>query len=324
MSAVRTINLAQEALVQAYLEDQTRRLSVQGHYRHRSQVRQVVAWFEAEELELSEVGIQEAVRYQAWLSDYRMEDGSRYQTGTMINYLKTARRLWAWLCEQGFTRANPFMELRYPRLPEHLSTNVLTETHLHKLLTRLAQYSDLPGLHRRRRRYRCHVLAEFLYASGLRISEAAAVYQEHLDLEQHRLYVPCGKGGAPRTAFLTSQAVMVLKAWIQEGRTQVLGAYSRDNDSLFGLKAGRLMEVLNQELETVCRELQLPVITSHGFRHCLGTHLLRSGCDLRHIQVILGHEALQTTQVYTRVDKDDLKKSLDEHHPRQWQNKVSS
>jgi len=60
------------------------------------------------------------------------------------------------------------------------------------------------------------------------------------------------------------------------------------------------------------------VITSHGFRHSLGTHLLRSGCDMRHIQVILGHEALSTTQIYTKVDKEDLKKSLDAFHPRRW------
>ena len=51
-------------------------------------------------------------------------------------------------------------------------------------------------------------------------------------------------------------------------------------------------------------------------RHSLGTQLLRAGCDIRHIQVILGHEKLGTTQIYTQVDGDDVKKCLDEFHPR--------
>ena len=89
-------------------------------------------------------------------------------------------------------------------------------------------------------------------------------------------------------------------------------------DTLFGADKARVAHVLNAELATICNGLGIPAITSHGFRHSLGTHLLRSGCDMRHIQMILGHEALQTTQIYTRVDKDDLKRSLDEHHPRQF------
>lgn len=76
--------------------------------------------------------------------------------------------------------------------------------------------------------------------------------------------------------------------------------------------------MLNSRLRKLCLELEIPVITSHGFRHSLGTHLLRSGCDMRHIQVILGHDKLSSTQIYTKVYADDLKDSIDKYHPRQW------
>lgn len=316
-----TLSAQAQQLMQAFLDYQKTRTSQQGHYRLHSLIRQVLTWFDEQDLDLCQVGIQQAVAYQAWLAGCRLEDGRAYQTGTILNYLKTARRFWAWLCSTRQARNNPFLDLHHPRLGEHLSRNVLTESQMGQLLHRLADFHTLASLPQRRRRYRVHVLAEFLYATGLRIAEAAAVQVGHLELDQHRLQVPCGKGGRPRTAFLTSRAVAVLSGYLGSGRAVILGRYGRSTQaaSLFGACPGRLMELLNQELHQVCTEAGLPVITSHGFRHSLGTHLLKSGCDLRHIQAILGHEVLQTTQIYTRVDKEDLKKSLDAHHPRQWQ-----
>jgi site-specific recombinase XerD len=65
-------------------------------------------------------------------------------------------------------------------------------------------------------------------------------------------------------------------------------------------------------------ELDLPEFTSHGFRHCVGYHLLRAGCQVRYIQEILGHEHIQSTEVYTKIDKENLKAVLDQYHPRRW------
>jgi integrase/recombinase XerD len=187
------------------------------------------------------------------------------------------------------------------------------------LLAELARFDEQPTQRAKLRRYRVHVLAEFLYATGLRIAEAAALVEEQLDLRARLVYVREGKGGKPRTAFLTAYAAEVMERYLKRGRALVLGPYARNHgDTLFGADKARVAVVLNSELEKVCSLLDLPCITSHGFRHSLGTHLLRAGCDMRHIQAILGHEALGTTQVYTKVDKDDLKKSLDEFHPRQW------
>lgn len=112
-----------------------------------------------------------------------------------------------------------------------------------------------------------------------------------------------------------------MKKYLARGRSAVLGGYVRNHgQTIFGADKSRLAIVLNAELKKVCTEMEIPVITSHGFRHSLGTHLLRAGCDMRYIQIILGHESLGSTQVYTKVDKDDLKRSLDAFHPRKYQN----
>jgi site-specific recombinase XerD len=306
-------------LFEEFLASARPRVSTQGYVSLEGRARRMLTWFETEEIDLFEVGIAEALRYQAWLSEHLDDDGKPYSTGTMHNYLKTARNFFDYLLMTERIQSNPFRELRYPRLSIHLSRNVLTEAQMGRLLSELGKFDEGTTWYERERRYRVHVIAEFLYATGLRIAEACALTEVDLDLEGRLVYLREGKGGKPRTAFLTSYAASVLKAYLDSGASATRHRYVRQlGHTIFGANKARVADVVNRELEKVCTRLELPVITTHGFRHSLGTHLLRSGADMRHIQAILGHEALQTTQIYTHVDKDDLRRSLDEFHPRKW------
>jgi site-specific recombinase XerD len=310
---------ADAELYEEFLAAAKRRVTSQGFVSLAGRVKRLVQWFEDEELELVEVGIREALRYQSYLAEHRDESGMLYTTGTMHNYLKAARSFFEYLKQTERIAENPFMELRYPRMSEHLSRNVLSEAQMGALLGELMRFDELPVWWMRERRYRVHVLAEVLYATGLRISEACSLVDSDFDLEHRLIFLREGKGEKPRVAYLTEYATAVVSRYIETGRAATRHEYARSlGDRTFGANSGRVMSVMNRELESVCVGLGIPVITSHGFRHSLGTHLLRSGVDMRHIQAILGHEALQTTQVYTHVDKEDLKKSLDAHHPRQW------
>ena len=306
-------------LYEEFLAAERPMVSSQGYRTLAGIAKRMLAWFEAEDLDPCEATIQDAVRFQNELSGRQTRTGAPISTGTMHNYLKVARRFYAYLLQTERVRTNPFTELRYPRLPEHLSRNVLSEAQMGRLLGELGRF-DEPGLwYERERRYRVHVLSEFLYATGLRIAEACSLVPEDLDLAGRLVYVRSGKGGKPRTAFLTSYAAAVMARYLEAGRAAIAHHFVRGHEELlFGADKNRVAVVMNEELARVCRSLELPIITSHGFRHSLGTHLLRAGADMRHIQAILGHEAIATTQIYTRVDKDDLKKSLDEYHPRQW------
>jgi len=306
-------------LLEEFLQAKRPRVSVQGYAALSGRARRMLSWFEIEEIDVLALGIAEALRYQAWLSERLDDEGKPYSVGTMHNYLKTARAFYDYLVTTERVKANPFRELRYPRLPEHLSRNVLTEAEMGALLSELSRFDELPTWYARERRYRVHVLAEFLYATGLRIAEACSLTEVDLDLEGGFVYLKEGKGGKPRTAYLTPYAMAVLTEYLEGGASAIRRNYVRHlGHTLFGANKGRVATVANRELKAVCTKLALPVITTHGFRHSLGTHLLRRGVDMRHIQVILGHEALGTTQVYTHVDKEDLRRSLDAFHPRTW------
>lgn len=314
------LSTATADLYEAFLEADRPKVSAQGYTTLSGIAKRFLLWLEAEELEPAELTITDAVRFASCLAERSRPDGALISTGTMHNYLKVARRFYDWMVMTERVKTNPFKELRYPRLPEHLSRNVLTEAQMGALLRELGRFDELSLWYERERRYRVHVLAEFLYATGMRIAEACSLTPENLDLEHRLVYVPCGKGGKPRTAFLTGYAAAVMVRYLATGRAVIMHHFTRGHEhTLFGAGKARVAEVVNGELRRVCAALELPEITSHGFRHSLGTHLLRSGCDMRHIQAILGHEAIATTQIYTRVEKEDLKKSLDEYHPRHWQ-----
>jgi site-specific recombinase XerD len=313
------LSAAYADVFESFLAWEQNRVTAQGYTAIRKNTLNVLKWFEGEELPLEEATVRDALRYRNDLGGYTKKDGTALSTGTVHNRLKAGKTLFHYLVAEGIRRTNPFAEVKRPRLPEHYSRNVLSEVQMGCLLERLTRFDQAVSCRERLGRYRLHVVAEFLYATGLRIAEAAGLVPENIDTSSRLVYVPEGKGKKARLAFLTGFAAEVIKLYLERGRKAVLGSYERGyGRTVFGAHPERLMSVVNRDLKTVCRELELPVISSHGFRHSLGTHLLRAGCDMRYIQIILGHDALATTQVYTRVDKDDLKDSLDRFHPRKW------
>ena len=102
-------------------------------------------------------------------------------------------------------------------------------------------------------------------------------------------------------------------------RAHAFNDWNRRNDRLlFGTGWARFGKAVNAQLAQACASCGLPVMRSHGFRHAVGFHLLRAGCNIRHIQSILGHRRLRNTEVYTKVEKEDLKQVVDACHPRRW------
>jgi integrase/recombinase XerD len=302
-----------------YLAWEQPRISKAAYVSIKSLAYLVLKWFETEDIPLHEAVIQDIIRYKQNLSEQVRPDGRLLSTGAVCNYLKAGKRIFRYLVLQEQRTSNPFEEVRYPRLPKPLGHNVLNEVQMNRLLETLHWYDDLPTIPERLERYRAHVMAELLYATGLRIAEAANLRPEHIDIKQRQVYVDQGKGSKARIAFLTSYAAEVMKLYLLRGRPILLARGWRKNAGrVFGGDKATISNAVSKELRQVCTELELPVVTCHAFRHSLGTHLLRAGCDMRHIQAILGHEQLSSTQRYTWIDKDDLKNSIDRYHPRQW------
>ena len=293
-------------LWEQFLAFEERKVSEQGYKGIRWSSYQLVKWLEEQDIRVEELSVQDAFRYRAAVAGRVTKEGKAVTAGTCCNLLKAARVFFRYLGTIGVREGNPFKAVGYPRLPETLRRNVLSEAQMNALLEKLRGFTTAAG-------YKLHILAELLYAAGLRIAEAAQLVSADIDTRQRMVYVRQGKGGKSRTAFLTSYAAEILGHYLSRGRGMVCAPHT-----LFGVGYSRLTSETNRALREACTALELPVITSHGFRHSLGTHLLRAGCDMRHIQVILGHEDLRSTQVYTHVNKDEIKTSLDAHHPRVW------
>jgi len=232
--------------------------------------------------------------------------------------IKMGRKIFRFMVDSDKRETNPFCDVKYPRLPDGISKNFLNEAQMNRLLETLSMFHRAETAKEKLEKYRLHVVTVLLYATGMRIAEAAALLPEDVDIKRREVVIRSGKGGKSRLAFLTGYAADVLDYYMQYGRKAVLSrGWRKHGERLFGADVATLDSAVNRELSETCKRLKIPVITCHGFRHSLGTHLLKAGCDVRHIQMILGHDKLNSTQRYTRVDRRDLRNIIDKYHPRQ-------
>jgi integrase/recombinase XerD len=285
----------------------------------KQRVPKFLAFVEERGYELLYVGVKEAQEYQGYLLEGGRRDGGKYSTRTVASYVVAATALYAYLKREGKVFSNPFKEIKKLRVEKKLPKSILKEAELLRLLSALTQWDKEPTLKRAIRLYRLHVISELQYATGLRISEVAALRVEDIDLKRGLVVVKEGKGGASRTAYLNDYARAVLALYIERMRSLTLSARNeRMSSFLFATGWGSLEHFVNRTLKEVCTRLKLPTLSSHGFRHALGYHLLRAGCPIRYIQELLGHKLLRNTEIYTKVDREDLRGVLDTHHPRRW------
>lgn len=194
-----------------------------------------------------------------------------------------------------------------PKLPKPLP-KALTEGEIEALLG--ASDTETPeGL-------RDQAMLELVYASGLRVSELVGIAVDQVNLRQGVLRVT-GKGGKERLVPVGQSAIDWLQRWLLEGRPMLLEG--RRAAALFVTRRGEGLtrQAVWQRVKrlAVIAGINRPV-TPHGLRHSFATHLLNHGADLRALQMLLGHASLSTTQIYTLVAREGLKRLHAEHHPR--------
>jgi integrase/recombinase XerC len=158
-------------------------------------------------------------------------------------------------------------------------------------------------------------MVELLYASGLRVSELAGVDVDDVDFTVGVVRV-LGKGGKERVVPFGLPAATALREW---AAYRPLLATERSGAALFLGRRGRRVDP-RQVREAVHRLVAhvpgAPDLAPHGLRHSAATHLLEGGADLRTVQELLGHASLATTQIYTHVSAERLRKSYEQAHPR--------
>jgi integrase/recombinase XerC len=225
-------------------------------------------------------------------------NGKGLSRATVARYLAAARSYTRFLAREGILAKDPARALRAPSgrrpLPLHLGEQDVG---------RLVEAADAP---------RDRAILETLYGGGLRVSELVGLDRDDLDLRAGVARVR-GKGRKERLAPLGTAAVRALRDYL-DGRPAVA-----DPRPVFLNRHGSRLTVRSVHRLLGAAALRAgvdPRTTPHTLRHSFATHLLDRGADLREVQELLGHRNIATTQIYTHVSVERLKKVYDRAHPR--------
>jgi integrase/recombinase XerD len=268
-------------------------------------------------IKLKELTFKDAQDFQTYLTTLEDKEGHiHYATLTIKTIMSIVTRLYSYLKDRGIIYTNPFLNIKRIKVEKSLPRNLPHEKKMNEFLKELSQFWKHKTLGERRAYYKVHVMAELMYSTGLRISEVLALKYSDVDFDARLVNVVSGKGDRQRFAYLNDYACMVLKIYCKDMR-EVINS-NKNTDTIFGVvSASTISAVFHRRLKLSGKKYGIINFTTHSFRHSLGFHLLRRGCDMRYIQLILGHEDMNSTVIYTKVEKSDLKTELDNYHPRQ-------
>lgn len=244
--------------------------------------------------------------YQAHAHERRGLYGQRTTHNTQAHELAVVQRFCSFLVRRGLILADPSRDLELPRSERRLPRSILTTREAVRFLNAIDTKTAL-GV-------RDRAIFETLYSTAMRVGELVALTPGDMNLEEGYALIRRGKGGKARLVPLGRIAAR----WIQRYCQTVRAAASPDAP-LFLSCRGRPMKraTLSILVRHWTRVAGLKKrITCHSWRHTCATHLLQRRASLRHIQELLGHEKLSTTQVYTRVSILDLKRVHRKYHPR--------
>jgi integrase/recombinase XerC len=227
----------------------------------------------------------------------------------MINAAAAVKTLFRFLFQRGYLLGDPSGPLGYPRREQRLPRGVLSREECRRLVESVK--GTTPPAQRNR------AILETFYGTGIRAGELARLKVTDVDTEDRVLRVILGKGAKDRNVPLTRAAAEAIEAWLVHGRPRVRGA-ARTPWLFLALRGGRTYaDLLNDIVHSAAKAagIEKPV-TCHTLRHSMATHLLKGGADIRHIQALLGHASLQSTERYTHVEISDLARVVKRAHPR--------
>jgi integrase/recombinase XerD len=233
---------------------------------------------------------------------------AKYTARSNARLLSTLRRYYKLMRRLGLVEQDPTLLLDAPKLPRALP-KALSEGEVEALI-RAPDIATPLGL-------RDRAMLELLYATGLRVSELVGLRADQINLRQGVLRVT-GKGGKDRLVPLGEEAQDWLERYVQQSRPVLLRG--RVAEAVF--VTARAAGMTRQMFWTMVKKhgqiagIAGQRISPHVLRHSFATHLLNHGADLRALQLLLGHSSLSTTQIYTYVAREGLKRLHAQHHPR--------
>lgn len=231
-----------------------------------------------------------------------------YSISSICQFLSSIKGLCRYLIVEGRIKEDPSENLQAPKKWERLPKS-LSISEVRSLLEESSSAENC-----RPTAIRDYVMFELLYSSGLRVSELVSLKIEDINAEAGFLRV-LGKGSKERIVPVNIRALKKVKGYINQQRPEILK--KRQSPYLFVTRRGKPMtrQRFWQTIKTFGRKLGIE-LSPHTMRHSFATHLLEGGADLRSLQKMLGHSDISTTQIYTKVTTERLKKIYTKHHPR--------
>ena len=242
-----------------------------------------------------------------YIADLRDRKG--YRDTTTARKVAAIKSFFSFLLLNGSIPEDPTESLGSPRIGRTLP-KCLSEDDVIRLLDAAAK-AGTPESNRDA------TILEMLYATGLRVSELVSLNVSDIDFQE--AYIRCwGKGSKERLVYLYPKAVVELRRYLASARVTLLGSHKGENALFVNHRGERLTrQWVWSILKTYSKKANIDEgITPHTLRHSFATHLLQNGASLRHVQELLGHSSISTTQVYTHLTNHHLRQEYEKSHPR--------
>lgn len=226
---------------------------------------------------------------------------------TVVRNLAAIRTFFRFLNQEGMLEANPVEQLESPKIAMNLP-EILSLKEVEQLLEQPNVQTPL-GV-------RDRAMLEMLYATGMRVSELVNLPMNQINLEGGYVLL-YGKGSKERVVPLGMEAIKWVTFYLKTVRANL--TKGRESPFLFVNRSGKGMsrQLFWKNIKAYGRKAGIrKKVTPHLLRHSFASHLLARGADLRSVQMMLGHADISTTQIYTHVTGERLKKVHQKHHPR--------
>jgi len=226
---------------------------------------------------------------------------------SVSRYLSAYRQFYRWLVREGKINSDPVALIESPKTGRGLP-KALTEEEIESLLAAPDTGTKL-GM-------RDRAMLELMYATGLRVSELVSLELSNLNLNQGIIRV-IGKGQKERLVPIGDEAYECLKVYLSGARPELLKGAQTSKVFVTTRKAGMTRQAFWYMVKRYAAQCEISKkLSPHMLRHSFATHLLNHGADLRVVQLLLGHSDLSTTQIYTHIAREGLKRMHETHHPR--------
>lgn len=226
---------------------------------------------------------------------------------SLSRYLSGFRQYYRWLLREGRIQEDPTALIESPKLGRGLP-RAISEQEVEQLM-RAPDTGTRLGL-------RDRAMLELMYATGLRVSELTGLQMANLGLSRGIVRV-LGKGGKERLVPMGEEAQRWLEDYLKTARPELLKGTTCEFVFVTARRNGMTRQSFWHRLRHHARQAQITqALSPHGLRHSFATHLLNHGADLRVVQLLLGHSDLSTTQIYTHIAREGLKRLHEQHHPR--------